>query len=210
MLKLQRLLYFMLVFSALQNSTCLYATDITETEEFIYAKSMILVRDQVSLTAMDILEDTEDSRNYFNVFNVDLSDFNFSSGDAGKIIDYFNSSHLLPNLRVIGLFNAQAVPHFIRSVFTYPKDRFYSLIRVDASRSDITLAELDVLFDYFKDSQCLIRDMEQICSRFGDLAASLSVDIAGSKGIHKHTDSRISTHYRVGSIRDAIFMIVKQ
>lgn len=182
---------------------------------FSYALKPLLVRDQEALSLQYILNNARIAHSYWNVFKIDLWGLDFDLDDGTVVINFFREN-VFPNLQVIDLSSTKHMGTLVNSLFgpDAPKNKLYSLIRIDAGKSDITLEDIDTVFDHFSGYSDLIRDMEKISGTLNVPAAFLSICVDGcagiTKGVHKTTPNEIKTHYRTGNTGDARFMLVKQ
>lgn len=148
-----------------------------------YALKSLYPRDQVELTATDILEGSAVEHNSRNVYDIDLSGIDISEVDPSRpglmssiVIEYFKSQPLC-NLRKLTL-PTRGASGFIARIF--PADgsqkKYCSLLRIDANSSGITEADLDAIFAHFSAYGCFVRDMSQISGRHDCAAAFLTVE----------------------------------
>ncbi|MEI8296094.1 MAG: hypothetical protein WCG04_06195 [Alphaproteobacteria bacterium] len=155
-----------------------------EYEDFL---SKVPYERQITLLSRDILEGTAKAQAFQAVFRIDLSDFDFGQKNdetLRKICDYF-SKNALHNLRQLGLRSTQNVSVFIDELFgkQAPKDKFVSLLRIDATRSDIENKDLETIYTYFSDSSYFIRDISQRSDRYKVPAAFVLVEAANAPKI---------------------------
>lgn len=188
----------------------------TDTEEpFRYALKPLHVKEQISLSASDVIMKTPVAKNFQNVYEIDLSDLDFNSPGIFSIFDYFER-FILTNLRFVNLHGTTNTKVFIDHLFGPGKSKkYFSLLRIDASSSSIDDTDLLTIFNHFITYECFIRDMFQYSERYGTQAAVLSVETSNSAAVAAHNFARgaagenvITIYHRVEKATPGRFILM--
>jgi len=110
------------------------------------------------------------------VYKIDLSEIDPSQTDITPIVTYFTENNLC-NLRELTLPKLE-VTGFLARIFSNDEaqQKYYSLLRIYSNISGISENDLDIIYDHFSLYSHVVRDICQTSSRYGRIAAFLTVE----------------------------------